>query len=92
MNTTAANTDLLAQQLASAPLSQVADVIRRSWHPISVHAQPYVQTMLQLPSIDSNYGLDSGKEIVLRFLCNAGTWRGPVARVVKAELSRRAGR
>lgn len=92
MHTTAIDTELLAQQLKTAPLSQIADIIRKNWRPMSVYAQPYVQAMLQLPSINSDYGLDSGKEIVLRFLCNAGTWRGPVARVVKAELNRRAGR
>jgi hypothetical protein len=32
------------------------------------------------------YLYDSAQDIVLRFLCNAGTWRGEVARRVKAEL------
>lgn len=81
--------ELLAKQLKTAPLSQIADTIRKNWKPMSDYAQPYVRAMLQLASVKDNYGLDSGREIVLRFLCNAGTWRGPVARVVKAELNRR---
>ena len=89
---TTIDTDLLAKQLSAAPLSQIADTIRRDWKPMSYAAVPYVQAMLTLPSITSDYGLDSGKEIVLRFLCNAGTWRGPVARVVKAELNKRVRR
>lgn len=89
MNTTETNTELLAQQLHNAPIAQIADTIRKNWRPMSPYAQPYVQAMLQLRSVDSTYGLDSGEEIVLRFLCNAGGWRGPVARIVKAELNRR---
>ena len=51
----------------------------------------YVQAMLTLPTIESSYGSDDGKSVVLYFLSNAGTWRGPVAKLVKAELKKRAG-
>lgn len=34
---------------------------------------------------------DNAREIVARFLCNAGGWRGPVARAVKLELKQLAG-
>lgn len=83
--------DALAQQLPGAPLSQIADIIRRDWKPMNYAAVPYVQAMLMLPAIDSSYGGDDGKSIVLYFLSNAGTWRGPVAKLVKAELKKRAG-
>tara|TARA_B100000900_G_scaffold411327_1_gene430797 strand:- start:266 stop:412 length:147 start_codon:yes stop_codon:yes gene_type:complete len=42
--------------------------------------------MSRMRSIKDDYGMDSGEEIVLRFLCNATTWRGADARRVKAEL------
>jgi len=42
--------------------------------------------MLSLNTVNDNYGHDSGREIVLRFLCNAQMWRGEIARNIKAEL------
>ena len=49
-------------------------------------AVPYVNAMQSLETIDDEYGADSAKSIVLYFLSNANTWRGEVARRVKAEL------
>lgn len=49
-------------------------------------ALPYAQAMQTLQSIDDMYGYDSARDIVTRFLCNAGTWRGEAARRIKAEL------
>ena len=49
-------------------------------------AKPYLQAMATLHDIDEDYGADSGSSIVVYFLANAGTWRGPVARRIKAEL------
>lgn len=49
-------------------------------------AKPYFMAMLSMDSVDDQYGCDSGREIVLRFLCNAGTWRGETARRVKKQL------
>jgi hypothetical protein len=86
------NLELLQQQLPAAPLSQIADVIRKDWGAkVDYVAKPYLQAMLTLPTIDSRYGLDDGKSIVLYFLSNASTWRGDVAKLVKAELKKRAG-
>lgn len=42
--------------------------------------------MSDLSSIDDNYMFDSAKSIVLYFLANAQSWRGEVARRIKAEL------
>ena len=42
--------------------------------------------MSELSSIEDNYFLDSAKSIVLYFLANAQSWRGDVARRIKAEL------
>lgn len=54
-------------------------------------ARPYWSAMLQLQTIGDNYGFDNARDIVVRFLCNAGQWRGPVARSVKLELKQLAG-
>lgn len=81
----------LAAQLPGAPIAQIADIIRRDWKPMNYAAVPYVQAMLTLPTIESSYGADDGKGIVLYFLSNASTWRGPVAKLVKAELKKRVG-
>ena len=42
--------------------------------------------MYSLNKISDNYYYDTGKEIVLRFLSNAGGWRGDDAKRIKAEL------
>lgn len=49
-------------------------------------ARPYIQAMACLGSINEGYGCETAREVVLRFLCNAQTWRGDTARRVKAEL------
>lgn len=86
------DTAALAAQLPKAPLSQVADLIRRDWGAaMSPYAKPYVVALLQCPDVTSRYGAESAKDIVLGFLCNCSTWRGPVARLVKVELRRRVG-
>lgn len=72
-------------------LSAIASEISKDWKKPYVGATPYIHAMRSLSSIDSKYGLDSGKSIVLYFLANAGTWRGDTARRVKAELKQMAG-
>lgn len=85
----ALNLEILESQISSAPISQIADIIRKNWKPVSPYAQPYLQAMFHLSSITDTYYLDSGESVVVYFLCNANTWRGPVARIVKKELNRR---
>ena len=70
-------------------LAQLASVIRRDWVTVYYGASPYIHAMSSLNSIDDNYYLDDARTIVLYFLSNASTWRGEVARKVKAELKRR---
>lgn len=69
------------------PLSAIAIDIRETWQP-RVHdwAEPYVTAMERLDTIDDNYFEDDAKDVVLRFLSNASTWRGEDARRIKAEL------
>ena len=55
--------------------------ITANWRNMSPHALPYVRAMLS-----GDYGLDGERDVLLRFLCNAGTWRGSEARKVKEEI------
>lgn len=71
---------------APRPLYEIADEVRRAWRPIYFGAVPYVDAMSTLDGIGENYGADSADSIVRYFLANATTWRGDVARRVKAEL------
>ena len=68
------------------PLSNIAHDIRRDWKSVNYAAKPYLYAMGSMDDINNNYMYDSGKSVVRYFLANAGTWRGPVARTVKAEL------
>lgn len=67
-------------------LSAIANEIRKDWANPYFGAVPYLNAMRSMGSINDNYGLDSGHSIVLYFLANATTWRGDVARRIKAEL------
>lgn len=67
-------------------LREIAGEIRRDWKRVNYAAAPYVEAMGTLDSIEQDYFMDSGRRIVGGFLANAGSWRGEVARRVKAEL------
>lgn len=67
-------------------LSVIAREIRSDWKKVNFAAVPYLNAMASMGDIRDNYGYDSGKSVVLYFLGNAGTWRGPTAKRVKAEL------
>ena len=73
------------------PLYEIASEIRKTWTKVSPYAEPYLEAMQSLNSINDNYYFDSGKSIVLYFLSNANTWRGEDARRIKAELKEMAG-
>jgi hypothetical protein len=67
-------------------LSTIAMDIRRNWTKPNYAAVPYLSAMSRMDSIKDPHGADSGRSVVLYFLGNAGTWRGPVAKSIKAEL------
>ncbi len=67
-------------------LYEIAEEIRGDWKKVHYAAKPYLDAMGGLLNIDDAYGLDPATDIVARFLCNAGAWRGEVAREVKKEL------
>ena len=70
----------------SRSLSLIARDIRQDWKTVNYAAKPYLEAMQSLSSITDSYGCDNAKSVVLYFLCNAGSWRGPVAKSIKAEL------
>lgn len=70
-------------------IGQLAREIRANWDNPYFGAVPYLDAMTILEGIDDSYGMDDARDIVTYFLSNAATWRGPVARAVKAELNRR---
>lgn len=67
-------------------ISDIATEIKRDWKSVNYAAKPYLQAMQCLGSIDDTFGFDSSRSIVLYFLSNASSWRGEVAKRVKAEL------
>ncbi len=69
------------------PLSEIAQEISLHWANVSPAAAPYLDAMADLDKITDPYYADSGKSIVLYFLANAQSWRGEIARRVKAELN-----
>lgn len=68
-------------------LSDIAQEIRRDWKNISYSAKPYLGAMSGLDSVNDSYGADDGFTVVSYFLANAGTWKGDVAKRIKAELN-----
>jgi len=77
------------EQVSGMSLSAIARFIARDWPRPYFGSVPYIEAMLSLESLDENFGFDSAREIVQRFLANAQTYRGPDARVIKAELNTR---
>ena len=80
----------IIDSLPALDLSGIARVVRRDWRPVNYTAVPYLDAMGTMGDIKENYYADSGVSVVLYFLCNSNSWRGVVARAVKAELNKRA--
>jgi hypothetical protein len=68
------------------PLSVIAREITADWKKPYFGAVPYLDAMRTMNQVTEPFGADSGESIVLYFLSNATTWRGEIARRVKAEL------
>lgn len=75
----------------SRSISTIAHEIRKEWKKVHYSAVPYLEAMYQLNSIDDKYGFDDAKSIILYFLGNAASFRGPKAKELKAELKKIAG-
>lgn len=69
-------------------LKTIAQEIKQDWSKPYFGAVPYLDAMSTLNSVNEDYGLDSGKSIVMYFLANAQTWKGEKAREIKKELNK----
>lgn len=67
-------------------ISAIAIEISARWNKVYFGAEPYLNAMFSLDSINDMYGMDSADMIIRYFLSNATTWRGEDARRIKAEL------
>lgn len=70
----------------SRPVYEIAREIRADWKNVYFGAVPYLDAMRSLDSVNDRFYEDDGRTVVVYFLSNASSWRGDVARRVKAEL------
>lgn len=63
-----------------------AKALIRKWQKPYFGAVPYISAIMSMSGPEENYGLDSGKSIVIYFLGNATTWRGDEAKEAKQLL------
>lgn len=72
-------------------INAIAQEINVDWSKqgkgVNYAARPYLDAMFQLSKISDKFFEDSGSSIVAYFLANAQSWRGDVAKRVKAELN-----
>jgi hypothetical protein len=68
-------------------LSAIARDISKYWQKPYFGAVPYLDAMGVLDTIQDRFYNEDAKTIVLYFLSNATTWRGPEAKRIKAELN-----
>ena len=60
--------------------------IKRDWKQPYFGAVPYLDALSTCTSWNDTYGWDGARDLGLYLLGNMKTWRGDVARSVKAEL------
>lgn len=87
---------MMDQAPASAPdyskmsIAALAGIVLRDWgSKVNFAARPYITAMQSMNTIADSYGAERGTSMVAYFLANASSWRGPVAKAVKAELNKR---
>jgi len=72
-------------------ISEIAKEISNEWKNVHFSARPYLDAMYRLNTIDDVFYMDDAKTIILYFLGNAQSFRGPKAKELKAELKKIAG-
>lgn len=72
--------------MTARPLREIAADVRCNWTAPNYAAVPYLEAMEELDKITDDYFADSAKTVVLYFLSNTNTWRGPEAKRIKTEL------
>jgi hypothetical protein len=75
--------------LKTCSIAALTAICETDWKNVNFGAVPYIEALRSMTSIRDAVGQDSGVSVVLYFLNNAKTWRGPVAQQVKAELRSR---
>lgn len=80
----------MTTDLTKLSLCDLGYLIKEDWKKPYFGAVPYINALTQIYSIGGRYYAEDAHSIVLYFISNASTWRGPVAKAVKAELKRRA--
>lgn len=78
-----------AEELRDMPPCRIATIVSNDWERPYFGAVPYLEAMACLQDMGDRYGVETGRDIVPYFISNARTWKGEVARLVKAELKRR---
>lgn len=81
----------IPQSVKDLSIRKIAHIVRADWKNVYFGAVPYLEAMEQLkdPVIGCTFCADTGVIVVLYFLSNASTWKGPVAKIIKEELKRR---
>jgi hypothetical protein len=79
------------QDITQLNLAQIAAIIKADWKKPYFAAVPYLNALTQLNTVNDRFYAEDAHGIVLYFISNAATWRGPIAKAVKAELKKRAG-
>ena len=70
-------------------ISTIAREVESDWQEkVNFAARPYLDAMHSLTEMSDSFGLESAHSVIIYFLSNASTWRGDVARRVKAELNK----
>lgn len=67
-------------------IRDIAQDIINDWKNPYYGARPYIQAMAQLYYVEDKYVYETAKDVIIYFLANAQTWRGPIAKQIKAEL------
>lgn len=68
-------------------LSSIAKEIKSTWKNINYAAEPYLQAMCTLNTVNDKFLCEDGVSIIRYFLANATGWRGEDARRIKKELN-----
>lgn len=82
-------TTVTADELRDMPLFRIAELVASDWQRPYFGAEPYIRAMRGLRGMNDYFGVEAARDIVPYFVSNARTWKGDVARLVKAELKRR---
>lgn len=77
----------VSQDAHTRLISEIARDIRQHWPKVNFAAKPYLDAMAHLGTMQDTYGQDSAESVVVYFLSNARSWRGPDAQRIKAELN-----